>query len=80
MTELSVNSFLRVSMRCCSTRSLSSCHFDLFINYPLMFLDGIFGLPLLVMQVTAQGIAPVSHEVFGKQVASRPFLRCFISN
>ena len=59
MTELSVNNFLRVSMRCCATRSLSSCHPDLFMNYPLMFLDSIFELPLLVMQGTVSLIPPV---------------------
>ena len=46
-------------MRCCTTRSKSSCYFDLFIGYPLMFLDSILELFLLVMQGIVTLIPPV---------------------
>ena len=35
-------------LRCCTTRSKSSCNFDLFTSYTLMFLDSIFEKLLLV--------------------------------
>ena len=48
---------------CCTARASGSCHFDLFIGYPLMLLDSIFELFLLIMQDIATLTPPIFLEI-----------------
>ena len=58
MSEVNLHILSNVSepgshLRCCATRNKSCRNFDLFISYPLMFLDKINTVHLLVMHGTA---------------------------
>ena len=74
MTEMRLNIIVNVSesgshWRCCTTRSKNSFNFNMFISYPLMFLDSIFELFQLTMQGTVTLILPVIPDVM-KRVLS----------